>query len=163
MRGMTPEVPPGAGGCFAFATLRFRRADYRAAFAAKIEGERSTAMSSKRTQLVDELSQLSECTESLREVLLHYKNTNRGLAARIDDGDLIFAALHALRGPIRRRELTEVLEEFEKARHRARVAMFALAQEQGTNISALGRALGISRQLASRLASEADNGSVTRR
>jgi len=130
---------------------------------ATAEGTGFAAMSSKKTQLVHELSQLTECTENLREVLLHYKKTNRGLAVRIDDGDLIFAALHALRGPIRRRELTEVLEEFERARHRVRVAMFALAAEQGTNISALGRALGISRQLASRLASEADNASLPRR
>ena len=44
---------------------------------------------------------------------------------------------------------------FEVARHRARVAIFALAIEQGTNLSEMGRALGISRQLSSRLGAEA--------
>ena len=53
-----------------------------------------------------------------------------------------------------RQEITHDLETFEEARHTVRVALFAVATEQGTSISDIGRALDISRQLASRLAAE---------
>ena len=66
------------------------------------------------------------------------------------------STLEMLQGPQRRREVTEALEEFETARHRVRLSMFGVAEEQDASISEVARALGISRQLASRLAAEAD-------
>jgi len=66
-------------------------------------------------------------------------------------------ALQDFKGPERRSEVTDALGEFEAARHQVRLAMFALAKEQGSSFSDLARALGISRQLASRLAAEAQD------
>ena len=63
----------------------------------------------------------------------------------------------ATRGPGWRQELNEALEDFESLRHQVRVTFLTLAQEQGTSISEAGRMLGISRQLASRVAAEADD------
>jgi len=50
--------------------------------------------------------------------------------------------------------MTESMEEFEAARYQLRLAIFALGQEEGSSISEFARALGISRQFASRLANE---------
>jgi hypothetical protein len=47
--------------------------------------------------------------------------------------------------------MTAALKDFEAARHRVRLAMFSLAKEQGSSFSDMARALGISRQLGSRL------------
>jgi hypothetical protein len=52
--------------------------------------------------------------------------------------------------------VTEAIQEFEAARHQLRLALFSLGKEEGASISEVGRVLGISRQLASRLAGESD-------
>jgi len=55
-----------------------------------------------------------------------------------------------------REELTNALDEFDRVRHMVRLSLFVvLGQEQGVSISEIARTLGISRQLASRLAQEA--------
>jgi hypothetical protein len=114
-------------------------------------------MSKKSEQLVREISALLEATETLREVLGRYKRANARLARRVAQGESVLEAFDGLEGAMQRhRELTETLEEFEAARHHVRVALFALATAQGASLSEIGRRLGISRQLASRLAAEAD-------
>jgi hypothetical protein len=52
--------------------------------------------------------------------------------------------------------VTDAVDALEAARHRVRLAMFSLAASQETSASELGRQLGVSRQLAARLAQEAD-------
>jgi transposase len=47
------------------------------------------------------------------------------------------------------------LEAVEKARHEARLTVFAMGLEQGMSIGELGRMFGFSRQLAARYAKEA--------
>ena len=103
------------------------------------------------------LSELNEAAEHLRAVLLRYNKASAGVAALIDQGAHLVTALQDLKGPERRSEVTYALGEFEAARHKVRLAMFALATEQGSSFSDLARALGISRQLASRLAAEAQD------
>jgi hypothetical protein len=77
------------------------------------------------------------------------------LASYVDRGKTLQEAFDALEGPIGKREVTEVLEDLEYARHRVRVSLFLLAEEEGMSASEVGRQLGVSRQLASRLAQEA--------
>jgi hypothetical protein len=113
-------------------------------------------MPSKATELLRRFSELSEATASLREVLLRYDKVSAKVAARVGDGGHLVTVLQSLGGPVRRSEVTEALQEFEAARHRVRLAMVALAKEQGSSLSDVARALGISRQLASRLAAEDD-------
>jgi ABC-type phosphate transport system auxiliary subunit len=113
-------------------------------------------MPSKSKQLVDQLSELCRVEERLRRILLRYNKLNSKLSNLVERDIHIVTALESLHGPMRRSELTDALDEFEAARHRVRLAMFALAKEQGSSHSDVARALGISRQLASRLAAESD-------
>jgi len=111
---------------------------------------------SKSKQLIDRFSDLDEAAEHVRTVLQRYNKASARVATLVDQGVHLVPALESLEGPVRRSEVTEALEEFEAARHRVRLAMFALAKEQGSSFSDVARALGISRQLASRLAGEAE-------
>ncbi len=113
-------------------------------------------MSKASKRLVREMTTLVEVTEDLRKVLQRYKTGSAEVAARVDRGELLADALKAESGPMRRREVSDTLAEFEAARHQVRLAMFALGAEQGTSASELGRQLAFSRQLASRLAQEAE-------
>jgi hypothetical protein len=113
-------------------------------------------MPSKAKQLVQRFSELHEATEHLRAVLLRYDKASDKLAILVADGADLATALENLAGPVRRSQVTDAVDEFEAARHRVRLAMFALAKEQGSSLSEMGRALGISRQLASRLAAESE-------
>jgi DNA invertase Pin-like site-specific DNA recombinase len=52
--------------------------------------------------------------------------------------------------------LSSSLTDLERARHRSQRMLFRLLQAEGTSISDIGRAWGISRQLVSRLINETD-------
>jgi hypothetical protein len=106
---------------------------------------------------VKEANGLIESIDHLRTVLQGFSKLNARMCKRIDDGADLGATLESLGGPETRRQMTEALEQFETARHRVRLSMFALAEEQGMSISEVARGLGISRQLASRLAAEAED------
>jgi hypothetical protein len=54
-----------------------------------------------------------------------------------------------------RQAIQNALSDVNRSRHKARLKIFALALDQGLSIGELGRAWGISRQLASRYAQEA--------
>ena len=111
-------------------------------------------MSSGSERLAVTMKHLVEMTDHLTEVLQRYKTSSMELAARVERGETLEAVFPAIQGPARPREVTEVLVEFEAARHQVRMAMLELGGEQGITISEMGRQLGLSRQLASRLAAE---------
>jgi hypothetical protein len=113
---------------------------------------------SRSKRLVRSFSELIEASEHLRAVLLRYITANDSVATLVGEGAHLVTALQSFGGPVRRSEVTQALEDFEAARHRVRLAMFALAKEQGSSFSDVARVLGISRQLASRLAAEAASG-----
>ena len=113
------------------------------------------AMSRASKRVVRDMATLVDVTDELIEVLQRYKKGSAQVAARVERGELLADALGAAGGPIRRVEVTNAMERFEAARHQIRLAMFALGSEQGTSASELGRQLAFSRQLASRLATEA--------
>jgi hypothetical protein len=112
-------------------------------------------MTDKSMQLARALSHMDQCNRDLRSVMQRFEKTTTKLARRVDRGALVVEAVREVTGSVRLQELHEAEKAFEVARHRARVAIFALAIEQGTNLSEMGRALGISRQLSSRLGAEA--------
>jgi hypothetical protein len=111
-------------------------------------------MPEKSKQVVRNALELVEVTEALRAVLLRYNRSTTGLISRVERGEPMVEAIQGVDGSNVRPEVTEAVEVFEKVRHQLRVAMFALALEQGATLSEVGRALGFSRQLASRLAAE---------
>jgi hypothetical protein len=112
-------------------------------------------MSSKRGQLVQNMAALIAMTDEVCAVLQRYRASSVELADRLQRGDNLVAIYPAIEGPARPKEVTEALIEFAAARHEVRLAMFELGREQGLSISEVGRQLGLSRQLASRLAHEA--------
>jgi len=115
-------------------------------------------MTKKADRLVADISVLAEASKTLREVLLRYERALVTLASRVKRGESVLEAFDAMDGAMRRhRELTETLEELEAARHQVRLALFSLASAQGASMSELGRRLGISRQLASRLTTKAQH------
>jgi hypothetical protein len=106
-------------------------------------------------QLVRDMAILVDATEELCVVLGKYKKSSIELATRVGRGEPLDDIFPIIEGPDRPREVTQTLSEFAAARHEVRLAMFMLGGEQGFSISAMGRLLGMSRQLASRLAAEA--------
>lgn len=113
-------------------------------------------MTAKRDALVGEIALMIEASHTLQEVLVRNQKAIEDLATRVQRGESVLEAFSAMDGAMRRhRELPQTLEEFEAARHQVRLALFDLALDQGATASELARRLGISRQLASRLASAA--------
>ena len=112
-------------------------------------------MAGEVKRFVKAMDALLEQVDNTRSVLQRYKSASAKVAQRVEKGQLLVDVLKDLEGPITRRQVTEAMDELAAARHRVRLAMFALGDAQGTNVSELGRQLGISRQLASRLANEA--------
>jgi len=115
-------------------------------------------MSRRTNRLIRDVEVLVDATEHLRTVMRGFARLNASLAKRVGNGEDLVSTLEDLNGPLRRREVTDALEEFEAARHRVRLSMFGVAEEQDASISEVARSLGISRQLASRLAAEAGDG-----
>jgi hypothetical protein len=113
-------------------------------------------MSQASERLVGRISELEESNDELREKLLHHKRALRAAAQRVKSGELTPEAIRSGGAPEIRVDLTDALAEFERARHQVRLALFAfLGLEQDTSTAEIGRSLGFSRQLASRLAQEA--------
>ena len=113
-------------------------------------------MTSKRDELVAQIAELVEAGRTLQDCLARNERAITDLSERVLRGETILEAFSAMDGVMRRhRELPQTLEEFEAARHQVRLALFNLALDQGATASELGRRLGISRQLASRLAGSA--------
>jgi hypothetical protein len=106
-------------------------------------------------RLVRDMATLLDRTEDLCEVLQRYKKSSVELATRVKRGETLDDIFPVIEGPRRPREVTEAIIEFSAARHQVRLAMFVLGGEQRMSISAMGRQLGLSRQLAYRLAAEA--------
>jgi hypothetical protein len=121
----------------------------------EVVGTGEGLMSTGSERLVRNMKTLVEMTEHLSAVLERYKRSSVELATRVQRGEMLENVFPVIEGPARPREVTEVLSEFEAARHQVRLAMLELGSEQGISISEMGRQLGLSRQLASRLAAEA--------
>jgi hypothetical protein len=112
-------------------------------------------MSVKRKRLVDSIAELVESSARLRGCLQRYERAMTRISKNLERGELAVRASTGTDIPAQRRQVTEAIEEFEAARHQLRLALFALGMEEGASMSEIGRVLGISRQLASRLAGEA--------
>ena len=119
-------------------------------------GGATETMAGEVKHLVQSMDALIEQVERTRSVLQRYKTVSAKVARRVEEAQLLADVLAQVNGPVIRREITEAIEELEGARHRVRLAMFALGEAQGTSISELAHQLGFSRQLGSRLAREAE-------
>jgi hypothetical protein len=80
-----------------------------------------------------------------------YRRTVKSLRQGAD----VAAAMKSVKADDARRELTDSLDDFEYHRHRSRLSLTSAGLEEGMRIGQIGRAWGISRQLAARYAKEA--------
>jgi len=115
-------------------------------------------MSTKRERLIRRQYEVVESSAELRAELLGFEKAMIRIAKRLENGDPAVSAGHGIGAPGRRRKVTECIEQFEASRHQLRLALFDLSLDEGASISEVGRVLGISRQLASRIAAEATRG-----
>jgi hypothetical protein len=110
--------------------------------------------------LMREIRELRKSNTALRNALVRHQEALEQTANQLKSGGVTAESVLAGGAPEMRSELTEALDNFETQRHRVRVALFGyLKDEGGTSAAEIGRSLGISRQLASKLAQEADEGS----
>lgn len=107
-----------------------------------------------RRRLEAALADLVDVNAELSDALARYSARSARLAELVVAGEPLVGALEAVGGASVRSDVNVVAERQVAARHEVRVAMCVLALAQGHNLSELARALGISRQLASRLAAE---------
>jgi hypothetical protein len=110
--------------------------------------------SRNRAQLEHHVVEVIESAERLREALQGYQKQMRKLNALLAKGDPAISAVRVTSMPAGRRPVTKAVDEFEAARHQLRVDLLAAGNEEGISMSEVGRVLGISRQLASRIANE---------
>jgi hypothetical protein len=66
---------------------------------------------------------LVAASERLRQLLRHDEKANADLAKLIDSGQPAIDALGKVKTSVRRREVTETMEEFDAARHQVRLAL----------------------------------------
>ena len=107
-----------------------------------------------RRQLEEAINDLIWSSAELRRVLVHHERANRSLAKLMSQGVPAIEALERIGAAGSRPEVSEAIERFENARHVGRVKILVVAVEEGSSLSAVAKALGFSRQLASRIASE---------
>ena len=93
----------------------------------------------------------------LREGLLHGESIGEAMIDAIEGGALVSESVEASGEDAAtcRMSMHELLEGYEHARHKMRIAFMLPSIEEGMSIGAIGRTLGVSRQLAARLVHEA--------
>ena len=109
-------------------------------------------------RLVRRIRELNESATRLRATLRQYEKSMARIADRLEAGEPAITASRSTGIPSERRLVTEAIDEFESARHQVRLSLMIAARAEGASISEVGRVLGISRQLAARLAAEATAG-----
>jgi hypothetical protein len=112
-------------------------------------------MPPKRKRLISSAEELADRTAFLRTELQTYEDALHRFIGHLYAGETAVTSARNVNVPLYRQSVTEALETFETTRRQMRLAMLSLGQEEGASISELGRSIGVSRQLASRLAAEA--------
>ena len=106
-------------------------------------------------RLERKLIQLIKRTDELRIVLDQFDETTRVGLEIVQRGVPLVEGLAEARAGSARASLNKALDRLETARRDVRVAMSDVAIEEGASLSEVARALGVSRQLLSRLAASA--------
>jgi hypothetical protein len=111
-------------------------------------------MSEARDAVISDIHRLMASGQVLRDQLLESRRGfEKGLELLHDDMPLT-QALDELNTAERRVKMTDLLAEFDECRHRLRISITAAGLEEGMSIGDIGRAFGVSRQLAARFAKE---------
>lgn len=96
-------------------------------------------------------------SRALQENLRRGEVMGRKMVATLEKGVAVSASVGAAGGDsaVLRQNTNDCLAEFERCRHKMRIAFIGFSLDEGMTIGDIGRTLGISRQLASRFAREA--------
>jgi hypothetical protein len=111
-------------------------------------------MRKSHERLAGHVGELNRSMAKFRTALLRYQRAVTRVADHVSAGEEVVQATRAANLADRRRELKDRMDDFESVRRQVRLSLFALGIEEGSSLSEIGRGLGISKQLASRLASE---------
>ncbi len=112
-------------------------------------------MSAARDAVAADIQQLMATGQELQDQLLESRNGFEVGLKLLESDTPLGEALVALNSAERRVRMTELLSEFDECRHRLRISITAAGIEEGMSIGDIGRAFGVSRQLAARFAKEA--------
>lgn len=112
-------------------------------------------MTSTTREAIQAVEEFAQVVSRLRQSLRQVEPAARRLKAGLEDGTSAAELLETTRTAEIRRQLTDTLVELSLIRHRMRLELVALCLSEGASIAEIGRLLGISRQLAQRLAHEA--------
>ena len=111
-------------------------------------------MSAKRDAVATAIHDLEEAGARLATTI---QESHAGLhesLALLDAGTSLAEILEVMGTAERRLQMTVEMGTFEEARHRLRLAVTDAGLEEGMTIAAVGRAFGVSRQLAAKFAKE---------
>ena len=108
-----------------------------------------------RQRIIDDVERLLTAGETLRDAIQSHAAGLRHVLARLDSAMTIGALLESTDTPANRQLLTASLREFEGCRHQLRLSLATAGMGENMTITEIGRAFGVSRQLASRYVKEA--------
>ncbi len=97
-----------------------------------------------------EIDKLLVSAKALRQELRTKEANYRRMSRLLQRGVDMRIALRSVNAITARQELSAALDAFERSRHQAKVAVATEGIRQGMTISEIGRAWGVSRQLAAR-------------
>ncbi len=112
-------------------------------------------MTSRTDPVAKEIEHFLEAAKALRGELRAKEANCRRMAKLLNGGVEVRTALSLTNAGEARRELSDALEGLEHSRHRVKVVLASRGLDQGMTIGEIGRAWGVSRQLAARYAKEA--------
>ncbi len=112
-------------------------------------------MSPLRDDAIEDLQQLLEAATRLRADLRAKEGVYRRTVKSLERGTDVAKAMKLVKADEARGELTDSLDDFKYFRHRSRLSLTVAGLDEGMTIGQVGRAWGISRQLAARYAREA--------
>jgi DNA-directed RNA polymerase sigma subunit (sigma70/sigma32) len=105
-------------------------------------------------EAVEAVEDLIDALVSAGTEIRHTEQSLRVALKRVSGGEELESVLAMVQPAGLRQALNDALEVVNQRRHAARLKVFELALERGHTIADLGRAWGISRQLASRYVRE---------
>jgi hypothetical protein len=111
----------------------------------------------ERERAIESVERQLEVSAALRRHLLDAERTGRKIITALHSGVPVSEAVGASGRSAAdlRRSTNSVFDEYERARHQMRMAFILPSLDEGLSTADIGRALGVSRQLASRLVQDA--------
>jgi DnaJ-domain-containing protein 1 len=103
----------------------------------------------------DEIDHFLESAKALRAQLRTNEANYRKLRRLLDRGADMRTILDSIDAGSARQDLSDALDELERSRHEVKLLIATEGLRQGMSIGEIGRAWGVSRQLAARYAKEA--------